>query len=255
MPAPGGGLEAAFLFPDEAQLTWRRPTRLTGSSLDVLFKTPVHGCPIPAPMPSTARARDVLHGSLITLGIELEPGRVDDDPEPFDDEVGAVVDLIEAAEPVGVSIRLSMARTTAIAMVDLMLGRCPDTVTVNEFLKELANLAGGALKRMLPTSVALGLPHALSEAARPPVRLTTRRREFRLRSLHGPMRCTLTTRTAERLVVRPEALREGQVIARDVRNEGGELLAGAGARLTRAGVRKLREALDLSSSVEVVDDD
>lgn len=283
MPAPGAGVDAAFLYPDEAQLTWRRPTHFPGARgggvPHPLARTPAGGISMGPGFEarlaaSSGRVRDAVHASLASLGIELDesgPSRPSS-PSLGADEVGASVQLVEPGETLGLTVRLALERSTAVAIVQTALGRTPDSACLDEFLKELANLAGGALKRLLRQGIAMGLPSPLTSVPASPASRVRRSMpdvtapgpapapgmrdvEFRLHSVHGPMRCTISVRTATRAELAPGELREGQVTVRDVRGPDGAVLASAGVRLTRAGVRRLQESLDRAARVEVVDDE
>lgn len=125
---------------------------------------------------------------------------------------------------------------------------------VDDMLRELANTAGGSLKRAaLAESVTLttGIP-ATNAAARP------RREGVRCWSvtIGGGLACLAVVgevRQHERVCIAASKLREGMVVAEDLRNGVGALLVPAGTRLTATTVARVTETLGPQFVVEVAD--
>ena len=167
------------------------------------------------------------------------------------DALGAMITLTQPDGQTELSVIVDMPRATAEGIVAAVLGAHPDAATMDDLLCEMANISGGALKRLLLQDRAvftLGLPSALS-ANRPgtaPPELSVP-----MRSVYGPMRCSVTARRTTLLAVPLHALREGLVLAQDVRSSNGMLLLSAGLRLTTTSVERLQRILDRSVQVEV----
>lgn len=168
------------------------------------------------------------------------------------DVVGATVTLTQPDGQMLRTVRLEMARPTAVSLVGAVLGSEPDREAVDDFLKELANLSGGALKRLLldeSTTFTLGLPEVLTTST---CAVDDVDGHFGLVTRFGPMRCIVTMRRTRLVALPLHALREGLVLARELRAANGMLLLGAGVRLTSNAIAGLQRALDRGAQVEVV---
>jgi hypothetical protein len=206
-----------------------------------------------AAWPSVSGLASVLADDLGALaGCPLGEAR-DAGVGAFEEQVGASIALTLVDGQFGLVLALEMPRTTAIAVAHAALGADPDPQTVEDMLRELANVSGGALKRLLLADRAtftLGLPVPNPSGA--PHRTD---HGFTLTSSHGPIRCRLAARHVVAIETPIAALHEGQVLARDVRASDGSLLFGAGLRLTSAAIDRLQRALGRSARVEVVSGD
>lgn len=151
-------------------------------------------------------------------------------------------------------LRLSIVADVAASkwIRETLLGdpAAPDTA-VSDALRELANTAGGALKRAaLSESITLttGIPRDDSTA-----RFPGKHQCWSLK-LEGDAGCLavvgeVRTRTNERISA--AQLTEGMVLAHDIRSEGGVLIVPAGSRLTATSANRLAAMLGPRYFLEV----
>lgn len=173
------------------------------------------------------------------------------------DVVGASITLTQPDGQSELTVMVEMGRTTAGAILNSVLGIAPDTTvdtaSIDEMLREFANLSGGALKRCIlndGVSFTIGIPKFF--AGEPQEARGIPDLAFDLNSAHGPVRCLVSSRRTTMLALPLHALREGLVLARDVRNASGMLLLMAGLRLTSATIEGLQKTLDRTVQVEVI---
>jgi CheY-like chemotaxis protein len=122
---------------------------------------------------------------------------------------------------------------------------------INDAIREIANVAGGAIKRAAlgdGIAMTIGIPTNENVFDQPGVRSWTAATPSGLQLAFGAIALTMQARS-----VRRSELREGMVLAGDVRNAGGMLLVAAGSRLTTATVDRLARFLDSSAPVEISD--
>jgi CheY-like chemotaxis protein len=128
----------------------------------------------------------------------------------------------------------------------------PDEAAMNDALRELASMAGGALKRMgLRERVAMtiGLPVNVRSIA--PSREKAIAFAIRADREEAPLAILAEVRDLPNKVVRASQLEEGMVVVHDVRTPNGMLLVTAGSRLTRTTAERLRRLLGTKSLMEV----
>jgi CheY-like chemotaxis protein len=122
---------------------------------------------------------------------------------------------------------------------------------VDDALRELANTAGGALKRAaLSENVALTTGIPFSETPRPALK-SHDCWTLKLDTEDGCLALVAEIRERANQRVAASELSEGMILAHDVRNEGGILLAPAGSRLTSTTANKLAEMLGPRFFLEV----
>ncbi len=121
----------------------------------------------------------------------------------------------------------------------------------DDILRELANTAGGAVKRAaLPENVTLTTGIPINEAAfKPPAE--GRAWALSLQRGAGCIAVVAEVRRRENLRIPADQLREGMVLVADLRNESGALLVSAGTRLTSTTAERVANVLGARFVVEV----
>lgn len=173
--------------------------------------------------------------------------------EPVPQGVGATLCLTHPDGVTEVTIGVEMSHDLGGAMVMAVLGLPSDRNVLSELLREVANLAGGAAKRcLLQDGVAFttGLPveRDVSTARAAGAALL----EWELVAPEGRIKCSVAMTRVVRLNLPLASLKEGHVVAREVRSPSGVLVAPAGARLTRAAIAMMVKALPPDAFVEIV---
>lgn len=166
---------------------------------------------------------------------------------------GATITMSLASEHVEIRVSVMAHQPSLKWLGDALLGDAnAGDAAIDNVLRELANTAGGAIKRAaLPENITLttGLP--TSE--------TTVRFEgagvqsWTLPLEEGRARLAIIgeIRKRENQRVAASNLREGMVLAHDLRAETGALLVAAGARLTSTSAQRLAQILGPRFFVEV----
>jgi CheY-like chemotaxis protein len=174
-------------------------------------------------------------------------------PAPFVNDLrGATIAMSLAGEQVEVRVSI-VADPIAVRWIKAALLGSPNTSieAVDDALRELANTVGGALKRAaLAENVALTTGIPFSETPSSALQAET----CWTLALGGDECClALVGEIRERKNQRVAAskLEEGMILAHDVRNEGGILLAPAGSRLTSTTASKLAQMLGHRFFLEV----
>jgi hypothetical protein len=160
------------------------------------------------------------------------------------------IPLTLTTEQIQIRIGLGIDCETMGALQATLLGGDTSPEAVADAMRELANTAGGAIKRKaLDTGVefTIGLPsNANILATGEPARAWT------LRSASGvSFVCVAIATSNEPKVVATRDLKEGMVLARDVRNSMGVLIAPAGTNITRTTVEQLSRLLGATANLEV----
>lgn len=173
--------------------------------------------------------------------------------------MAAEIPLSLPAEQLEIRLGVGFDGTSRAKLGELLLGdpSAPDA-TMNDVVREIANTAGGAFKRTaLAEGITLttGLPsnHGRLE---PPANLTQDTlRPWVARSDANGFGLSFTASIVSRKNQRVTAhtLREGMVLARDLKNEAGVLLVPAGTRLTSSTVERLAKLLGGTFLVDVAD--
>lgn len=166
--------------------------------------------------------------------------------------IGASIPMSLAGDQL--ELRLSIAADSAAVnwLREALLGDATATeAATRDAMRELANTAGGALKRAaLAESITLttGLPIDDS-----PTQLPANHNCWSLGLEGGAGTLALVGEVRRRANERVSAakLTEGMVVAYDVRNEGGVLLVPAGARLTSTSATRLANLLGARVFIDV----
>ena len=163
---------------------------------------------------------------------------------------GATIPMSLAEDQIEVRVSIGVDASAAQWLGATVLGD-PDASEpmVDDALRELANTAGGALKRnFLSESVTLTTGIPINEA----LANVAGRSAWTLR-LDGGICLTAIgeIRSKENQRVAASALAEGMIIVHDVRSEGGLLLVAAGSRLTSSAAAKLAKVLGPKNFLEV----
>lgn len=175
--------------------------------------------------------------------------------EPAESSVvvqASTIPLTLAAEQIQIRIGLGVDGASIDALQAGLLGGDTSPEAVADAMRELANTAGGALKRAAldsGTEFTIGLPsnaNILVHDTKPEHRAWMLRAESGLSFL-----CVAIASLSTPKLVPVRELREGMVLSRDVRNAMGVLIAPAGTNLTRTTVDQLGRLLAATASLEV----
>jgi DNA-binding response OmpR family regulator len=179
--------------------------------------------------------------------------------EPFTPDAATSAAVVQASsipltltsEQIQIRIGLGIEGSTMEALQATLLGGDTSADALADAMRELANTAGGAIKRAaLDTGVefTIGLP----TNAQVSTRHENHSRAWTLRSASGVsfVCVAIATSNAPKLVSAKE-LKEGMVLSRDVRNAMGVLIAPAGTNITRTTVEQLSRILGDMASLEV----
>jgi hypothetical protein len=199
----------------------------------------------------------VLCSELVdTLGFALTPVASCD---PLDEATEiATLPLSLASEQAEISIAVGVDRASAAALAEAMLGSAEvEPEAVKDMMRELANVAGGAFKRMAVTegrTLTTGLPSETSARAFRQTSAVARKQW--VGTVEGSpiaIRFELELRARGSKRVNVASLREGMVIAADLRNPLGALLIPCGTRITESRLGGLRRALGAEVCVDVLE--
>lgn len=202
--------------------------------------------------PSLARLPDALARDFREF-TRLEFASQSAQREPLVDGVAATLCLTHPDNVTEVTVTVQMGQDIGGAMVSSVLGLPPDRNVLSELLREIANLAGGAAKRcLLQDGVAFttGLPTEREPSVEAPAGSVLL--EWDLVAPEGRIHCMLSMTRVVRLNLPIAALKEGHVVAREVRSPSGVLVAPAGARLTRAAIAMISKSMPGGAFVEIV---
>ena len=213
--------------------------------------------PLDVAVRATARAAEQIQSAVSEmLGVVAEvegAGR----PAP-DAQIAsaACVFLLSAAQ--GLEIRIAVggdeASTRAIAAFAFG-GEASDDLVI-DLLKELANLLMGSLKASLTAAeiaCSSGVPIAIAphHLQQPPASYA-HRDEYTVVVGGRRLVVQIAMRTKLHRFVKPTELREGMVLARDLRNEQDLMLLPIGSRLSEHLLEKLANALPPTMRIEVL---
>jgi CheY-like chemotaxis protein len=153
-----------------------------------------------------------------------------------------------------VSVSVDAASMRALALA-IMGDASPGDAAVDDILRELANTAGGAVKRagladnvIMTTGLPVNVPAARAQGA-PGGDL----RRWLATTKDGAVRIGITREIRRRTNERVPAARllEGMVVAHDLKNDSGALLVPAGTRLTSTTAERVARLLGDRTLVEV----
>jgi CheY-like chemotaxis protein len=173
-------------------------------------------------------------------------------PEPRSD--GAIqwcgsVPLTLSADHVELLLGVGIAADANERFARDVLGTMAGEAAIGDALREIANVAGGAVKR---AALGDGLAMTIGLPTGDDVFAVASARRWAATTPSG-LQLTFAiaaTPSHVRLVRRCE-LREGMVLASDIHNAGGVLLVAAGTCLTSTTVERLERFLDVNERVEV----
>jgi len=160
----------------------------------------------------------------------------------------ASIPMVLSSEHVELFIAVRATREACAQLGENLLGD-PDPAPemIDDVLREMANVAGGAVKRaLLPEGIVLttGLPIGGDADAAPS---TTTARAWNLDAEGGAVLTIVAdVRPRSNFVVPTRTLCEGMVIVDDLRNAAGVLLLPGGTRLTSTTADRLRQILSVS---------
>jgi hypothetical protein len=172
--------------------------------------------------------------------------------EPFTPDLEMFSTVVQASsipltlttEQIQIRIGLGIDFASMGALQSTLLGGDTSPDAIADAMRELANTAGGAIKRTALDSgveFTIGLPsnaNILAHEGKPVHRAWT------LRSASGvSFVCVAIATSNAPKVVPTRDLREGMVLARDVRNAMGVLIAPAGTNMTRTTCEQLARIL------------
>lgn len=167
--------------------------------------------------------------------------------------VGATVVMTIPDEGMELCVSVAAGRTVMRVLGERLLGE-PDAqgAALSDVMCELANTAGGAVKRAALTDavqLTTGLPRdaAIGRPASPAARCWTLASPTIALAVVAELRGSRTSKVA------PAELREGMVVVTDVPGGCGWLLVAKGTLLTSTTAERLARLLDPSSLVEVAE--
>jgi CheY-like chemotaxis protein len=167
---------------------------------------------------------------------------------------GATIAMSLATERTEIRVSI-VADPTALALLsESLLGdRNADRNAQDDLMRELANTAGGSIKRAaLPDDVTLTTGIPVSHAgARPHGPAKTRCWTLPIQKGRAALALVGEIHVRENLRVLASQLREGMVLVHDLRTESGALLVTAGTRLTSTTAERVGKILGSRFVVEV----
>jgi DNA-binding response OmpR family regulator len=167
-------------------------------------------------------------------------------------ESASSIPLTLTTEEIQLRIGLGIDLETMAALQATLLGGDTSPDAVADAMREIANTAAGGIKRAgLDNGVefTIGLPSNTNILA---CEATTAHRSWTLRSASGvSFTCVAIALSNAPKLIATRDLREGMVLARDVRNAMGVLIAPAGTNITRTTVEQLGRLLGATANLEV----
>jgi CheY-like chemotaxis protein len=170
---------------------------------------------------------------------------------------GAELALTLATEELELRIAVGVGAASLKQLAGTIFGdpNAPESAQ-RDIVREMANLAAGAIKRAAldeGAAFTIGLPFDTDFARRRETFIAEQ--EFVLRGSGSAtdvaLRVTAITKGLTRVCVAD--LREGMVLARDLLNDVGNLLAPAGTRLTTSHITRLGRVLPAKAAIEVAE--
>ncbi|HEY4180339.1 MAG TPA: response regulator [Kofleriaceae bacterium] len=177
------------------------------------------------------------------FGLSFAPTSVDSYNVAFASKIA----LTLATDRVEVQLAIGIDSAAAVHIGQTLIGDT-STEALADALREMANTAGGAMKRaalLEGLTFTLGLPENDGQ-------FSSHETRHHMRTPDGLSIVVATTvRSIAPKTISAEALREGMVIARDLKNTGGILLAAAGTYLTSSTAERLSRIAGPSRLVEI----
>lgn len=170
----------------------------------------------------------------------------------------ASVRLALVSDRAEVCLAVGVDEVSSAALAEAMFGtRDVDGGAVKDMMREFANVAAGAVKRLAATDgriLTMGVPmDASPETFRDPGAMARRDWVGTADSGEVALRFALELRPRGAKRVRASSLCEGMVVAVDLRNEAGALLVPAGTRITESQLLGLRSILGVDAPVEILE--
>jgi hypothetical protein len=162
----------------------------------------------------------------------------------------SVISLTLASDHLHVQLGLGVDERTRDHLTEALLGGDTTVEAICDALREMANTAGGAVRRAAlgdGIRLAMGLPtndNVFSSEKR--------RTVFAITDENGLyLECVLAVSANVPTTVKVSELREGMVIVDDVVDSGGTRVAEGGSLLTQSTAEQINTVLDCSSEVEI----
>ena len=160
------------------------------------------------------------------------------------------ISLTLAADHLQMQLGIGVDEHTRQQLTEALLGGDTTIEAILDVLREMANTAGGAIRRAAlddGMSFAMGLPSNENVFAS-----EKRRRGFAITDANGLyLECVVTVSANVPTSVRASDLREGMVIMRDVVDEDGTVVVAAGSSLTETTAERVSSVLGSSCNVEI----
>ncbi len=161
----------------------------------------------------------------------------------------SVIALTLATDHLQVQLGIGIDEPTANHLTETLLGGDASIEAILDALREMANIAGGAIRRAAlddGMSFAMGLPSNENVFAS-----EKRRRGFKITDANGLyIECVVTVSANIPTSIRASELREGMIIMRDIVDETGDVVVASGSSLTETSARRVA-ALIGTGTVEI----
>ena len=168
--------------------------------------------------------------------------------------IGAEIPLSLPSENLEVRLRVAFDAKHLQQVGNAMTNDRLDAESLRDVAREIANVAGGALKRQLQREgivLTIGLPVDL-DLTDAPIGMDPSVRRWRADLLRGPFaEFEVDTRVRSNEMVSLGTMCEGMVLARSIRSPSGALLLAAGTRMTTSAIERLVAVLGPKFVAEV----
>lgn len=166
---------------------------------------------------------------------------------------GATIPMSLPSDQIQVRVSIVADRPVLQSLGAVLLGDAnAEEAAMNDVLRELANTAGGAVKRAaIPEGISLTTGIPLNEAMLPTLNDRTQSWMMPIDTGKSCLAIVGELRSHENQRVAASELCEGMVLVHDLRSEDGTLLVRAGSRLTSTTAARLAQMLGPRFRVEV----
>jgi hypothetical protein len=162
----------------------------------------------------------------------------------------SVISLTLAADHLQLQLGIGVDEHTREHLTEMLLGGDATLEAICDALREMANTAGGAIRRAAlddGMSFAMGLPSNENVFAS-----EKRRRGFAITDANGLyFECVVTFSANMPMRVSVSDLREGMVIMSEVVDETGAVIVAAGSSLTQTSAERISAVLGCGTLVEI----
>jgi hypothetical protein len=162
----------------------------------------------------------------------------------------SVIALTLASDHLQFQLGIGVDERTRDHLTDVLLGGDETIEAIRDALREMANTAGGAIRRAAMDdgmTFSMGLPTNENVFAS-----EKRRRGFAITDAKGLyLECVVTVSANKPKRVDVSELCEGMVIATDIVDEDGDVLVAAGSSLTTTTAERISAVLARGSQVEI----